>query len=194
MAGIWKPVDVGLSDDECCKRFVSTSPGLILYSKETDNTGPRLQQMSKVIWQEAASPLMPIFLTAYIVVLDAQRWKPVHLNKGEDAGVVLNSVIYTVSIHARTHTQRFTRWAGTRKVKPIWILLKQETVSGSDIIWTLCKSAPSYRQIAMPAPYHSVFYRPDAIPAIQPIWPSGPADAMPLAVSCFSKSRLVLPF
>ena len=23
-------------------------------------------------------------------------------------------------------------WAGTRKVKPIWILLKQETVSGSD--------------------------------------------------------------
>jgi len=27
------------------------------------------------------------------------------------------------------------RWAGTRKVKPIWILLKQETVSGSDISW-----------------------------------------------------------
>ena len=36
-----------------------------------------------------------------------------------------------------THTRltaRFsgtTRWAGTRKVKPIWTLLKQETVSGS---------------------------------------------------------------
>ena len=27
------------------------------------------------------------------------------------------------------------RWAGTRKVKPIWILLKQETVSGSGISW-----------------------------------------------------------
>jgi len=26
-------------------------------------------------------------------------------------------------------------WDGTRKVKPIWILLKQETVSGSDISW-----------------------------------------------------------
>ena len=26
-------------------------------------------------------------------------------------------------------------WAGTRKVKPIWILLKQETVSGSGISW-----------------------------------------------------------
>ena len=25
------------------------------------------------------------------------------------------------------------RWTGTRKVKPIWILLKQETVSGSGI-------------------------------------------------------------
>ena len=39
-----------------------------------------------------------------------------------------------------THTHTFNgpfpglpRWAGTRKVKPIWILLKQETVSGSGI-------------------------------------------------------------
>jgi len=29
-------------------------------------------------------------------------------------------------------------WAGTRKVKPIWILLKQETVSGSAISWAIC--------------------------------------------------------
>ena len=29
-------------------------------------------------------------------------------------------------------------WAGTRKVKPIWILLKQETVSGSGISWAIC--------------------------------------------------------
>ena len=34
------------------------------------------------------------------------------------------------------------RWACTRKVKPMWILLKQETVSGSGISWTICKSAP----------------------------------------------------
>ena len=38
-------------------------------------------------------------------------------------------------------------WAGTRKVKPIWILLKQETVSGSGISWAICKSAPRSRQI-----------------------------------------------
>ena len=31
--------------------------------------------------------------------------------------------------------------AGTRKV-PIWILLKQKTVSGSGISWAICKSAP----------------------------------------------------
>ena len=44
------------------------------------------------------------------------------------------------------------RWAGTRKVKPIWILLKQETVSGSGINWAICKSAPRSRQITTPAP------------------------------------------
>jgi len=60
------------------------------------------------------------------------------------------------------------RWAGVRKVKPIWILLKQETVSGSGISWAICKSATRSRQITPPAPHHSVFYRPDALPATQP--------------------------
>ena len=59
-------------------------------------------------------------------------------------------------------------WAGTRKVRPIWILLKQETVSGSGISWTICKSAHRSRQLTTPAPHHSVFYRPDALPAAQP--------------------------
>jgi len=47
--------------------------------------------------------------------------------------------------------------SGTTPVKPIWILLKQETVSGSGINWTTCKPAPHSRQITMPAPHHSVF-------------------------------------
>jgi len=59
-------------------------------------------------------------------------------------------------------------WAGTRKVKQICILLKQETVSGSRISWAVCKSAPRSRQITTPALHHSVFYRPDALPAAQP--------------------------
>jgi len=58
--------------------------------------------------------------------------------------------------------------AGTRKVKPIWILLKQETVSGSGIHWAICRSAPRSTQITMPAPHRSVFYSPDALPAAQP--------------------------
>ena len=36
------------------------------------------------------------------------------------------------------------------------------------ISWAVCKSAPRSRQITMPAPHHSVFYRLDALPATQP--------------------------
>jgi len=59
-------------------------------------------------------------------------------------------------------------WASTRKVKTIWILHCQMTVSGSGISLAVHKSAPSSRQITTPAPHHSVFYRPDALPAAQP--------------------------
>jgi len=41
-------------------------------------------------------------------------------------------------------------------------------VSGSGISWDICKSAPHSKQITMPAPHHSVFYRPGALPAAQP--------------------------
>ena len=61
-----------------------------------------------------------------------------------------------------------TRVSQYQKGKPIWILLKQETVSGSGISWAICKSAPRSRQITTPAPHHSVFYRLDALPATQP--------------------------
>ena len=68
-----------------------------------------------------------------------------------------------------THTRPFYGpFSGTTRVKPIWILLKQETVSGSGISWDICKSATRSRQITMPAPHRSVFYRPDALPAAQP--------------------------
>ena len=76
-------------------------------------------------------------------------------------------------MHTHTHTRLtalcpgLPRWASTRKVKPIWILLKQETVSSSRIHWTICKSAPRSRQITTPAPHRWVFYRPDALPVAQ---------------------------
>ena len=84
----------------------------------------------------------------------------------------------TVSKHGRT--PRLNRHTHTRltalfwdypgepvpeRQKPIWILLKQETLSGSGISWAICESAPRSRQTTMPAPHHSVFYKPDALPA-----------------------------
>ena len=68
--------------------------------------------------------------------------------------------VYTVHTHTHPFNDFFLglpRWAGTRKAKPIWILLKQETVSGSGISWAIYKSAFRSRQITMPAPHHSVF-------------------------------------
>ena len=41
-------------------------------------------------------------------------------------------------------------------------------MSGSEIRLSICKSAPRSRQITTPAPHHSVFYRPNALPAAQP--------------------------
>jgi len=75
----------------------------------------------------------------------------------------LQTDITTVSLGV-THTHPFNgpfpglpRWAGTRNVKPIWILLKQETVGGSGISWAICKSAPRSRQITTRTPHHSLF-------------------------------------
>ena len=85
-------------------------------------------------------------------------------------------VIHVGRIIACTHTPHthtfngpfpgLPRLAGTREVN--WILLKQETVSGSGIRWAICKSAASSSQITTPVPHHSVFYRPDALPVAQP--------------------------
>jgi len=57
-------------------------------------------------------------------------------------------------------------WAVIRKVKPIWILLKQETVNGSGSSWAICKPAPCPRHITMLAPHHSVCT--DWMPFLQP--------------------------
>ena len=54
--------------------------------------------------------------------------------------------IFSSVTHTHTHTHLtalflgLPGWAGTKKVKLIWILVKQETVSGSGISWAICKS------------------------------------------------------
>jgi len=72
--------------------------------------------------------------------------------------------------NTHTHTHPFngpfsgtTRVSWYQKGKPIWIFLKQETVSGSGISWVICKSAPLFRQITMPAPHHSVFLQAECL-------------------------------
>ena len=79
---------------------------------------------------------------------------------------------YNLSVcntHTHAHAHPFNGpMSGTTQVSryqkgKTWILLQQETVSGSGISWAVCKSAPYCRQITTPAPHHSVFYRPDVI-------------------------------
>ena len=65
------------------------------------------------------------------------------------------------TFYMHTHTHPFngllsgtTRVSRYQKAKPIWILLKQETVSGSGISLAMCNFAPRSRQITMPVPHH----------------------------------------
>ena len=104
------------------------------------------------------------------------QWKPTTTAIIANHRTPQQTLMYTHTpcTYTHTHTHLTALFpglpgsAGTRKVKPIWISLKQETVSGSGIRWAICKSAPRSRHITIPAPHHSVFYRPDALPAAQP--------------------------
>ena len=78
------------------------------------------------------------------------------------ANIIIHTHVFNGHIFGTTRVS-------TRMVKPIWILLKQETVSDSGISWAICKSASRSRQITMPVLHHSkFFYRLDALPAAQP--------------------------
>ena len=86
-----------------------------------------------------------------------QRMNFTHFSLKQTVKVTTTVISRCTQLHTHTRlTALFPglpRWAGTRKVKPIWILLKQERVSGSGI----SKSARRSRQITTPAPHHSVF-------------------------------------
>jgi len=71
----------------------------------------------------------------------------VHLDHAKDASVLVHCVFWTISASCLLHTHPFNGpFSGTTRVsryqngKSIWILLKQETVSGSGISWAVCKS------------------------------------------------------
>ena len=93
---------------------------------------------------------------------------------------LLQLLIWLTSVsqtHTHTHTHLtaicpgLPRWASTRKVKPIWILLKQETVSGSGISWAIGKSAPRSRQITTSAPT-TQYLRESVSQTVACIWSS----------------------
>ena len=79
----------------------------------------------------------------------------------------------TLGTHTHAHTRLtapfpwLSRWAGTRKVKPIWILLKQE----SEWQWhqlghmQVCTLLQTDNHASTPLLF---FYRPDTLPAAQP--------------------------
>ena len=61
-------------------------------------------------------------------------------------------------------------------------------MSGSGISWAICKSAPRSRQITTPVPRHSVFYRPDALPAAQPT--ASKHRRLPILKNCEDRLRV----
>ena len=79
-----------------------------------------------------------------------------------------------MKLNTDTHTHTFNGpFSGTTRVSRYQkgktnLDFTEARFSGSGISWAICKSAPRSRQIAMPAPHRSVFYRPDALPAAQP--------------------------
>jgi len=116
---------------------------------------------------------MATVFTYRILVFYVIEWTDLHTHTRAFNGPFSG----TTRVSQYTHTHPFNgpfsgtaqvSYYRTRKVKPMWILLKQETVSGSGIKWAIYKSASRSRPITTPAPHHSIFYRPDALPAAQP--------------------------
>ena len=127
--------------------------------------------VGQLLWCQVCATLCWVIFSIHLLVSPI---KGRHTHKIVWSGFSATEELLVSVTHTHTHTRLtalcpgLPRWVSTRKVKPIWILLKQETVSGSGISWDICKSAPHSRQITMPALHHSVFYRPGALPAAQP--------------------------
>ena len=84
-------------------------------------------------------------------------------------GLPVEESIGITDTHTHTHTftghfSETTRVGRYQKGKTnLDFTEARDCECGSSISWAICKSAPRSRQITMPAPQHSVFYRPDAL-------------------------------
>ena len=76
---------------------------------------------------------------------------------------------FWTQIHTHTHLTALCPgppgWAGTRKVKPIWILLEQEWQWNQLEHMQVCTLLQTDNHAST---HHSVFYRPDALPVAHP--------------------------
>ena len=73
-----------------------------------------------------------------------------------------------IEVKGHTHASLKALCPGLpRKVKSIWILLKQEIMNGSGISWAICKSAPHSRQITTPV-YQPLCFFTDRMPFLPP--------------------------
>ena len=85
----------------------------------------------------------------------------------------LKALAVTGKQHTHTHpfNSRFSRTTWVGRYQKGKTNLDFTEARDSEWLWHqlgICKSAPRSRQITTPAPHHSVFYRPDALPATQP--------------------------
>ena len=94
--------------------------------------------------------------SCYLLTLDMQKLAPFIFTFCSPSGELAQPLVSSEHTHTRLTAlcPGLPGWVGSRKVKPMWILLKQETASGSGVSWAICKSASRSRQITMPAPHY----------------------------------------
>jgi len=108
----------------------------------------------------------------------ASGWKKCEIKENR---VILHEKLLNIIVINNTHLTALcpglSGWAGARKYSSTEggrdvtyrMLLEKETVGGSGVSWAICQSAPRPIQITMPlpVPFHSDFYRTDALPSAQ---------------------------
>ena len=88
-------------------------------------------------------------------------------------GRSLGSIAFVIYTYTHPFNGRFSRTTQVSRYQKGRTNLDFTEARDSEWQWhqlgrAICKSAPCSRQITTPASHHSVFYRPDALPAAQP--------------------------
>ena len=143
------------------KGFIKACPRALVHYLPPPS---RLCQVGRrwLVWTAATHKAYPV----HISIAKDEEWRFIsHVS----AKLHYYEILYCKHTHSFSGPfSGTTRVSLYQKGKSIWILLKQETMSGSGISWAICKPASRFRPITLLAPHHSVFYRPDALPAAQP--------------------------